>query len=145
MSPGLDGMDERRHVRGMAPDTDRTRDFLIYDGDCPVCARYVAWTALRRAHPGIELIDAREAPGLVAELREEGVEINDTYLLQLDGARYIEAAAMARISALMVPETIGQRLLKLLTRSRRLMTPAYPLLARGRKLLLWLMGREQIR
>ena len=129
----------------MDPDTDQNRDFLIYDGDCPVCSRYVAWTALRRAHPGIELIDARAAPDLVAALRAEGIEINDTYLLQLGGERHVAAAAMARISALMEPQTPMQRLVKVLTRSERLMTPLYPLLARGRKLLLWLMGREQIR
>lgn len=120
-------------------------DFLIYDGDCPVCTRYVAWTALQSTYPGIELIDARAAPELVRALRREGIEINDTYLLQLGGTRLVGPAAMARISELMQPQTFGQSLLKSLTRSRRLMTPVYPWLVLLRKALLWIIGRDQIR
>lgn len=119
-------------------------DFLIYDGDCPICQRYVAMTALRRAHPGIELLDARKHPGLVSTLRQEGIEINDTYMLQLGNERLTGAAAMARISFLMKPQTTIERMIRLLTRSERFMTPVYPWLVRVRKALLWLSGRDQI-
>ncbi|MFK7942884.1 MAG: DCC1-like thiol-disulfide oxidoreductase family protein [Paracoccaceae bacterium] len=122
-----------------------TDDMLVYDGACPVCRQYVAWASLREAYPEIRLIDARTEPDLVAALRTRNIEINDTYMLQLDGERYLGAAAMARISALMEPETLVQRVLKQVTRSERLMRPVYPWLVRARKALLWLIGRDQIR
>jgi predicted DCC family thiol-disulfide oxidoreductase YuxK len=36
-------------------------NFILYDGKCPVCSNYVAWTNLRSVRPDIELIDARKA------------------------------------------------------------------------------------
>lgn len=120
-------------------------DFFIYDGECPICRQYVAWTALRRSHPDIQLIDARANPQLVIALRDEGIEINDTNLLQLDGKRYAGAAAMARVSQAMVPQTAGEHVVRFLTRPERLLRPLYPWIARARKALLWLTGRDQIR
>lgn len=124
---------------------DLAGDMLVYDGDCPVCRQYVAWTALSAAHPEIRLIDARTHPELVATLRSEGIEINDTYMLQLSGERLTGAAAMARISTLMKPQGRWQRIMQSLTRSERALAPIYPLLVRARKALLWIMGRDQIR
>lgn len=120
-------------------------DFLVYDGDCPVCQNYVQWTALRQQHPEIVLLDAREHPDLVTALRAEAIEVNDTFVLQINGQRHVGAQAMARISAAMQPEGIVARLLKTTTRSATLLAPIYPVLVRLRKALLWLIGRDQIR
>ena len=120
-------------------------DFLLYDGDCPVCRTYVGWTALRQSHPDIQLIDARERPDLVAALRAEGIEINDTNLLQLDGQRFTGAAAMALVSRKMRADGIGRKVLKAATAPERVLRPIYPWFVRGRKALLWLAGRDQIR
>ena len=120
-------------------------DLLIYDGDCPICQRYVLWTGLREAHPGIRLLDARQHPDLVETLRADGIEVNDTFMLQLDGERLVGAAAMARISVLMERRTSWQRSIKRLTASERWLMPIYPWLVGGRKLLLRVLGRDQIR
>ncbi|MEM6622624.1 MAG: DCC1-like thiol-disulfide oxidoreductase family protein [Pseudomonadota bacterium] len=120
-------------------------DFLVYDGECPVCDRYVVWTGLRRQRPEIQLLDARLHPALVSALRADGIEVNDTFVLQLDGTRHIGAAAMSRISNAIAPASKAQRLLKWMTRSEHLMRPLYPLLVRARKFLLAALGRNQIR
>jgi hypothetical protein len=96
----------------------RRRDFLLYDGGCPVCDNLVAWTHLRKMRPDIELIDARHSPELVAEFRAKGIEINDTMVLQLGGVDF-----SGRIGVY---------------------GPLYPLLVKGRKLLLFLLRRSLI-
>ncbi|MEM7236655.1 MAG: DCC1-like thiol-disulfide oxidoreductase family protein [Pseudomonadota bacterium] len=133
-----------RGAPGSAGGSER-RDFLLYDGECPVCSRYVAWTSLRQHHPGIELLNARDEPDLVALLREEGIDINDTFVLETGGERFIGAAAMARISSLMPDDTLFSRVVRGATSREGVMRPVYPLLVRGRKLLLALIGRSQIR
>ena len=50
-------------------------NYLLYDGDCPLCSRFVAMTRLRETLPSFHLIDARDNPQLVALHRSEGREI----------------------------------------------------------------------
>src|SRR5262245_53290528 len=75
-------------------------DFLLYDGDCPVCSAYVAMARLRQRHPRLQVLDARAEPGLVAELRGRGYEINEGMVLCLDGVIHFGADA-TRMIALM--------------------------------------------
>lgn len=126
-------------------DTLKRSDFLLYDGECPVCSRYVLWTNIRNKHPEIALLDARQQPELVAALRTEGIEINNTMLLQVDGRSFVGAAAMAKISSYMPQNTLRQRVLRRLTSSQLLLQSIYLGLVLGRKLLLALLRRRQIR
>ena len=126
-------------------DTLKTGDILLYDGECPICSRYVLWTNIRNKNPGIALLDARQQPELVAALRTEGIEINNTMFLQVDGRRFVGAAAMAEISVYMPQNTLPQRILRSLTSSQLLFQTIYPGLVLGRKLLLALLRRRQIR
>ena len=126
-------------------DTLKCGEFLLYDGECPVCSRYVLWTNIRNKNPDIALLDARQQPELVAALRTEGIEINNTMFLQVDGRRFVGAAAMAKISVYMPQNTLPQRILRSLTSSQLLFQTIYPGLGLGRKLLLALLRRRQIR
>jgi hypothetical protein len=76
------------------------RDFLLYDGECPVCSAYVALAQLRRLYPRLEVLDARTEPTLVAELRRQGYEINDGMVLSLDGVAHFGAEATRMIARL---------------------------------------------
>jgi hypothetical protein len=58
-------------------------DFVLYDAECPVCSRYVAWTRLKEVCPHMALLNARERPVLVAKLRSEGIEINNSMVVRL--------------------------------------------------------------
>lgn len=124
---------------------DRPSSFLLYDGECPVCSRFVLWSRIKEARPEIRLLDARQNPDLVAEFRSAGIEINDTMLLRLDGKDYVGADAMAALERFMPGEGLAPRLLRKLVASRGALRLAYPVLVRLRKLLLALMGRSQIR
>jgi predicted DCC family thiol-disulfide oxidoreductase YuxK len=75
-------------------------DFLLYDGECPVCSAYVAMARLRRLSAELEVLDARTEPALVAELRGQGYEINEGMVLSLDGAVHFGAEATRTIARL---------------------------------------------
>jgi predicted DCC family thiol-disulfide oxidoreductase YuxK len=117
--------------------------FLLYDGECPVCQRYVLWVAVREARPDIRLINAREAESLVFELRARGIEVNDTMVLRLDNQEYLGGSAMAKLLELSNDRSRLQRLASMIAAPplKRL----YPLLAVGRKALLKMLGRPLIK
>jgi predicted DCC family thiol-disulfide oxidoreductase YuxK len=123
---------------------DSSDDYLLYDGECPACSSYVAFSRLRQLHPSLKVLDARENPGLVEDLRRRGYEINEGMVMQLDGRIFFGAEATRQIArhaqdggALRgaVLNAVGDA-----PWSRAL----YPLLNRGRRLLLKALGRDLI-
>lgn len=119
--------------------------YLLYDGECPACRSYVAFSRLRQTYPTLEIIDARERPDLVAHLRGLGYEINDGMMLRLDGVYHYGAAATRMIAKL------GQSSGSAITRTGLAAIGTapwsealYPWLNRARQLLLRLLGRSLI-
>lgn len=119
-------------------------NYLLYDGECPVCSRYVLWTGLRRHCPDITLLNAREWPELVAHLRENGTEVNDTMVLRMKGQQYEGAAALTKINSLVEPASFQEKAMHVFTKSASMLQTVYPHLVRCRKLLLRLLGRPEI-
>jgi predicted DCC family thiol-disulfide oxidoreductase YuxK len=120
-------------------------DYLLYDGECPVCSAYVAMSRLRQLHPGLQVLNARSEPELVAELRGKGYEINEGMVLCLGGAIHFGADATRMIALLgrASPSRWRRTALGLIGSapwSRRL----YPWLNRGRHALLRMLGRGRI-
>jgi predicted DCC family thiol-disulfide oxidoreductase YuxK len=124
--------------------SNEANDFLLYDGECPVCSRFVAWTRLQASRPGIRLADARQEPELVAMVRAKGIEINDSFCLSINGELVHGAAAMALIGQLAQPSGLFARLV-VGSLASDVGGRFYPVLVRGRKLLLWLLGKGLIR
>jgi len=119
-------------------------DFVLYDGDCPVCKSYVAWSRLREASPEIQLINARDVPELVSALRKDGIEVNDSMVLRLGDTTLHGADAFVAITRLGRPRPgVATYLLKLMT-APPVAGPLYPLMVAGRKTLLFLLRRTQI-
>jgi predicted DCC family thiol-disulfide oxidoreductase YuxK len=114
-------------------------DYLLYDGECPICAGFVRFAEFRRRHPDLRLLDAREEPELVADLRRRGYEINDGMVLVVGDRLYYGAQANAELASYTSD---------LPTRKRAAMatigaTP-YPLLRAIRNALLRARGRTMI-
>ena len=121
------------------------RDYLLYDGECPVCTAYVAMARLRRLYPDLAVLDARTDPVLVADLRRQGYEINEGMVLRLGGAVHFGAEATRMIAVLgrSSPSRWRRTALGLIGAapwSRRL----YPWLNRARQVLLRLLRRGPI-
>jgi predicted DCC family thiol-disulfide oxidoreductase YuxK len=120
-------------------------DFLLYDGECPACSAYVAMSRLRQLYPGLRILDARTEPGLVAELRARGYEINTGMVLCVDGVIHFGADATRAIAILgrTGPSPWRRAMLGAIGTapwSRRL----YPWLNHGRSALLRLLRRGPI-
>ena len=117
-----------------------SRDFLLYDGECPVCSAYVAMAQLRRLYPHLKVLDARTEPALVADLRRQGYEINEGMVLSLGGVVHFGADATRLIARLgrASPSWWRRAGLSLLGAA------PYRWLSRGRLALLRLLGRRLI-
>jgi predicted DCC family thiol-disulfide oxidoreductase YuxK len=127
-----------------APRLNEIGDFLLYDGECPVCARYVVWGNLQKISPALKLLNAHDEPELVAQLRSMGIESNDSFSLHLDGKLRHGAEAMAMLNRLAEPPNpIVRMLLGMLTKDA-VAKPIYPFLVGCRKLLLKILGRKLI-
>ena len=124
------------------PHTDQLT--IIYDGECPVCARYVQLMRVRRTAGDIELINARDAPALVQTLRHQGKEINDGMVVRWRGHDYFGADAMHLLRVVGADRGAFGLLNRALFRHRAVAARAYPLLVAGRRLILKLYGRTPI-
>lgn len=113
---------------------------LVYDGECPFCANYVALMRLRERWPSIELVNAREQPDhpAVAEVKSAGRRIDDGMALLSGGTIYHGA------DALQVLAEHGGGLNRLLFASQRRARMFYPVLRSGRNLTLALLGRRKL-
>src|SRR5689334_1754930 len=126
---------------GMMQDMDDSgRLLVVYDGDCPLCANFVTLYSVRKNAGKLELINAREQPALVRELRSKGMEINESMIVTWRGHHYFGAEAMHLLSILGNDSGLIGLLNRLLFRYRTIARVAYPLLAAGRRVLLALLG-----
>lgn len=122
----------------------RPVNFVLYDGDCPVCSAYVAMSSLRRLRPDFSVINAREDPDLVAQMRALGFEVNESFLVRLDGHVYSGGAATRLISSLGSGNPLIRRVALYVIGGGPWAEALYPWLRSGRNTLLRLLGRPLI-
>ncbi|MEM9318085.1 MAG: DCC1-like thiol-disulfide oxidoreductase family protein [Pseudomonadota bacterium] len=116
---------------------------LIYDGQCPLCSRYVQLTRLRE-HVELQIVDAREQSPEVIAAREEGFELDKGMVLRLDDATYHGSAAISALAMLTTPNSVFNRINATVFRSPTFAKLVYPILVFGRNSLLWLLGRQKL-
>ncbi len=119
--------------------------YLLYDGECPACRAYVAFSRLRALYPDLQVLDARSEPDLVAALRRQGYEINDGMVLKLDGVVHFGPEATRVIAEMghAAPSAITRAGLAAVG-SAPWSRALYPWLNRARQLLLRALGRRLI-
>ena len=118
-----------------------TDNYLIYDGDCPFCSRYVRLSRFREAVGQIRLINARDGG---PEVEAAGYDLNEGMLLKLDGQFYHGADCLNRIALLSSESGAFNRINRALFRSPMVSALAYPLLRAGRNATLRLIGRPKL-
>jgi len=118
-------------------------DYVLYDGACPACSRYVAATGLK-GRGDITLIDARTNPALVAEHAAAGRNIDDGMVVTVDGVTHFGAEATRKLAEIGRPATVWQRFLLWFVGAAPWAKPLYPTLSAGRRRLLRLLGRPLI-
>src|SRR5215471_5191735 len=118
-------------------------DYVLYDGACPACSRYVAATGLAHCS-NIKLVDARQAPALVAEHAAAGRHIDDGMVVAVDGVVHFGADATRKLAEIGRPATAGRRLLLWFVGGAPWARRLYPALSAGRRWLLRRLGRPLI-
>jgi predicted DCC family thiol-disulfide oxidoreductase YuxK len=123
--------------------TDAREITIIYDGSCPVCDAYVRYTRLREALD-IKLIDARQEPGMLRELAQYGLDLEEGMVVFFGGRRFHGADAMHLLATLTTRSGTWNRLNRWLFSNPRHSALFYPALKQGRRILLWLLRRPPL-
>ena len=119
-------------------------NWLLYDGECPFCSRYVSYVRLRDAVGSVTLADAREHPDLVEEARQRGYEVDTGMVLKLDGRYYHGGDCIHALALLTTSSGFFNRMNRALFRSRTFSRIVYPVLRTGRNVTLRLLGRTRL-
>lgn len=120
------------------------KNYLLYDGKCPFCSSYVAYTRLREAVGPIAMLDAREQPELVKSHAAQGRDINQGMILSLDGVTYFGADVLNRLALLSTNSDAFNKVTSAIFRSPTVSRVLYPALRWGRNLTLRLLRRKPI-
>lgn len=117
---------------------------IYYDGDCPLCSRYVRLLRLRDTFGELRLVDVREDSSARKTLKARGITLDEGMAVDIDGTWYEGSDAVHALAALSTPSTAFNRINRLLFASRRSSGLLYPLMRGGRNILLFLLGRQRL-
>jgi predicted DCC family thiol-disulfide oxidoreductase YuxK len=119
--------------------------WIVYDGLCPFCSRYVLMYRIRQLVKNVHLIDARNSEDpLVKELSDGGFDLNEGMAVKWGGRLYYGAECMHLLALLGTENSFFNRLNRWTFSRQRLAHAFYPILVRCRKLTLRLLGRPAI-
>lgn len=125
-------------------DNAASEPWLLYDGECPFCSRYVQMVRLRESAGPVRLVNARIGGPELAEVRAAELDIDQGMVLKLDGRLYHGDACIHRLALLTTPSGAFNRLNAWVFRSELRSRLLYPALRTGRNTVLRLMGRRGI-
>jgi predicted DCC family thiol-disulfide oxidoreductase YuxK len=118
--------------------------WVVYDGECLLCKAFVLRYRIQQVVRQMYLIDARTSDPLVNEIRQAGLDLDSGMVVKLKGRLYHGADAINVLAILGSDHTVFNRINRALFRRPQLAQLIYPLLVRGRLLLLRILGRSPI-
>ena len=118
--------------------------WIVYDGLCPFCSRYVLMYRIRQLIEKVHLIDARSNDPLVRELSEKGFDLNEGMAVKWNGRFYYGADCLHVLALLGSEGSVFNRLNRWVFSRQRLARVLYPVLVSCRKLTLRILGRPAI-
>src|SRR5438270_12416212 len=89
---------ERERIIELSRDNDEV--WVVYDGECPFCSRYVLLYQLRERGQRVHLIDARSSDPIVDEVRARDLDLNEGMVVRWRGQYYYGAEAMHLLATL---------------------------------------------
>lgn len=118
--------------------------WLVYDGACPLCSRYVRFVRLREAVGDVQLVDARAGGPVVEEIRRAGLDLNAGMVLDFGGRYYAGPDCVHALALLSSRSGTLNRLNAVVFRSPTLARWLYPVLRAGRNALLRILRTEPL-
>lgn len=118
-------------------------NWLMYDGECPFCSRYVELVRIRDAIGPLRLINARDGGPEVQEVVQDGLDLDEGMVLKLSGRMYHGQDCINALALLSEPRGFFNRFNAWVFRSPKRAAILYPVLRAGRNLVLRLLGRKK--
>ncbi|MFN3230947.1 MAG: thiol-disulfide oxidoreductase DCC family protein [Alphaproteobacteria bacterium] len=118
--------------------------YIVYDGDCPFCTRYVKMLRLRDAMGPVELVNARTEHPVVDMLKAEDVDLDEGMALVQDGQISHGDECMHKLALMTTPSGLLNTLNARIFSSERASRILYPFLRFGRNTALAVMGRRKL-
>ena len=127
-----------------AVEAHRPRVTIYYDGECPLCSNYTKMLRLRETAGEVRVIDARRDPISVARFSAMGIDVNEGFVVEVDGHLFHGSDAIHSLALLTSPVNAANRLSRSIFSDSRRAARIYPWLVRGRAMLLRMLGRKTI-
>ena len=119
-------------------------DYIVYDGECPFCSRYVKMLRLQAAVGRIDLVDARSDHPIVAFLKDRQVNLDEGMAFVQNGQVSVGDECIHKIALLTTPSDVFNRLNGLIFQSATASRLLYPILRICRNTTLKLLGRRKL-
>jgi len=119
-------------------------NWLLYDGECPFCSRYVQFVRLRETAGPVRLINARDGGPEFEEVLDQGLDLNEGMVLKMSGQMYHGQDCIHALALLSAPKGAFSKFNGWVFRSKARAAVLYPVLRAGRNLTLRLLGRKRI-
>jgi hypothetical protein len=118
--------------------------YIVYDGECPFCSRYVRMLRLRKNFSNVVLLNARNPHPVVDRLRSLNIDLDQGMALVI-GKRISHGAECVHQLALMsTPSGLFNWLTSWVFSSRTACKVLYPPMRAGRNAVLRLLGRSKL-
>jgi len=118
--------------------------YVVYDGKCPVCSRYVRMLRLQDSTEAVELLDAREEHPLSRLLLDKSIDLDEGMVL-VQGDQISQGADCVRKLALFsTPSNPFNRVNSWIFQSATASRLLYPVMRCGRNAVLMLFGRKKL-
>lgn len=120
------------------------KTLVVYDGECPFCARFAAWQRLKDSVGPVSLHNARVESELVSALWAEGFDLNEGMVLIWNDQVFFGDDCVNRLALLSSGSGLFNKLNSVLFRSSRVSALMYPMLRAGRLAVLKVLGRKRL-
>ena len=117
---------------------------LIYDKQCPACNLYCNLLRIRESVGSLILLDARQGGAILEEITAAGLDVDQGMVVKVGSRLYYGAEAIHVLALMSTKAGVFNRLAYWWFASRHVANVLYPVLRRGRNLLLKLLGRTKI-
>ncbi|PIR38904.1 MAG: hypothetical protein COV35_05335 [Alphaproteobacteria bacterium CG11_big_fil_rev_8_21_14_0_20_39_49] len=121
--------------------------YIVYDGECPFCSRYVRLLRLKETGGVVKIIDARTLSNdsdIIKKIHEKGYTLDDGMALIIDEDVYHGDECIHKLALMSTGSSLFNRFNRFVFKSRRISKVLYPVLRSGRNFALLLLGKKKI-
>ena len=120
------------------------KSYIVYDGECPYCSRYVKMVRLRDAVGKVELVDARSDHPVVRFLLDKKVDLNEGMAFVRNGEISHGDECINKLALLSTQSGFFNRFNACVFSSPRISKALYPVLRFGRNTTLKILQITKI-